>query len=130
VGKVVGNQAGTGGPDPGLRAARGEDVPVITARIVHRDAERASGEAARMGGVFDPAQQVWQFRATSTFERRGGVMQLRSAGLLALEMRYGNQLEAIWIDFDSGRRVMQWRPVGDRTRLTLQRASSRAPRIE
>jgi len=44
-------------------------------------------------------------------------------------MRYGDQLEAIWIDFDSGRRVMQWRPVGDRTRLTLQKTSSRAPRI-
>jgi hypothetical protein len=79
--------------------------------------------------VFDPAQQVWRFRATSTFELRGGVMQLRSAGLLPLEMRYGDQLEAIWIDFDFGRRVMQWRPVGDRTRRTLRQASSGGPGI-
>lgn len=122
--KVVGNRAGVE-----FHGAHGEDVPVISARVLHRDAERASREAARLGGVFDQSQQVWLFQATSTFELRGGVMQLRSAGLLPLEMRYGNQLEAIWIDFDSGRRVMQWRPVGDRTRLTLRKVSSRSPRI-
>ena len=111
----------------GHHAPRGDEVPIITARVVHRESERASREAARLGGVFDPTQQVWVFRATSTFELRGGVMQLRSAGLLPLEMRYGNQLEAIWIDFDSGRRVMQWRPVGDRTRRTLRQSSWGGP---
>ena len=80
-----------------------------------------------MGGVFDRAKQVWVFRATSTFELNGGVRQLRFAGLLPLEMRYGDQVEAIWIDYDFGRRVMQWRPVGDRTRLTLRRVSSPPP---
>jgi hypothetical protein len=105
-------------------------VPVITAKVIHRDVERASREAARLGGEFDPGQHVWMFRATPTFELRGGVMQLRFAGLLPLEMRYGNQVEAIWIDYDFGRRVMQWRPVGDRTRLTLRRVSAQVPRTE
>ena len=127
--RIVGNRAGGEGGAAESQPDAAEEVPVITARVIHHDADRASREAARLGGVFDAAQQVWQFNATSTFELRGGVMQLRSAGLLPLEMRYGDQLEAIWIDFDSGRRVMQWRPVGDRTRLTLQKTSSRAPRI-
>jgi hypothetical protein len=128
VGDFAGKRADIGNQAAEFKAAGPhEDVPVITARVLHRDVDRASREAARLGGVFDPVQQVWLFRATSTFELRGGVMQLRSAGLLPLEMRYGNQLEAIWIDFDSGRRVMQWRPVGDRTRLTLRKGSSRSP---
>jgi hypothetical protein len=105
-------------------------VPVITAKVIHRDVDRASREAARLGGVFDPSQQVWLFRASSTFELSGGVMQLRFAGLLPLEMRYGNQVEAIWIDYDFGRRVMQWRPVGDRTRLTLRKVASQIPQTE
>jgi hypothetical protein len=84
-------------------------------------------EARMLGGVYDEAQRLWVFRATSTFELRGGVMRLRSAGLLPLEMRYGDQLEAIWIEFDFGRRVMQWRPVGDRTRLTLRKSSWQGP---
>src|SRR5438309_7426284 len=109
------------------QASRQEDVPVITAKIVHRDAEMASREATMLGGVYDEAQQVWVFRATSAFELRGGVMRLRSAGLLPLEMRYGDQLDAIWIEFDFGRRVMQWRPVGDRTRLTLRKGSWPGP---
>jgi hypothetical protein len=112
-----------------LRSSGDQDVPVITAKVVHRDAERASLEAVQLGGVFDQVQGVWVFRATSTFELRGGVMRLRSAGLLPLEMRYGDQLEAIWIEFDFGRRVMQWRPVGDRTRLTLRKVSSQDPPI-
>jgi hypothetical protein len=99
-------------------------VRVISAKVVHRDVEKASREAARLGGVFDPDQQVWLFRATPTFELRGGVMELRFAGLLPLEMRYANQVEAIWIDYDFGRRVMQWRPLGDRTRLTLRKVAS------
>jgi len=94
-------------------AARGE-VAVITARVVHRDAMRACREAARLGGVFDPVSSVWQFRATSAFELQGGVQELRFAGLLPLEMRYRDQLAAVWVDFDFGRRVMQWRPVGGR----------------
>jgi hypothetical protein len=113
-----------------VRVAHGEDVPVITAKVIHRDVDRASREAARLGGVFDPSQQVWLFRASSTFELSGGVMQLRFAGLLPLEMRYGNQVEAIWIDYDFGRRVMQWRPVGDRTRLTLRKVASQIPQTE
>ena len=91
----AGNRADTGTRAANVRASREEDVPVITAKVVHRDAERASMEAAQLGGVFDQAQGVWVFRATSTFELRGGVMRLRSAGLLPLEMRYGDQLEAI-----------------------------------
>jgi len=110
-----------------LQASGEQDVPVITAKVVHRDAEKASMEARMLGGVYDEAQHVWVFRATSTFELRGGVMRLRSAGLLPLEMRYGDQLEAIWIEFDFGRRVMQWRPVGDRTRLTLRKGSWQGP---
>jgi hypothetical protein len=95
------------------RSAR-DEVAVITARVVHRDAERAAREAARLGGVFDPVSCVWQFRATSAFELQGGVQDLRFAGILPLEMRYRDQLAAVWVDFDCGRRVMQWRPIGAR----------------
>jgi hypothetical protein len=100
---------------------RREEAPVVTARILHRDAEKAAREARRLGGVFDPVEQVWLFRATSAFELRGGAMELRLAGLLPLEMRYGDEVAAIWVDFDFGRRVMQWRPIGNATRRRLVR---------
>jgi hypothetical protein len=128
VADFAGNRPDTRSRTRDLQASQKEDVPVITAKVVHRDAEKASREATLLGGVYDEAQQIWVFRATSTFELRGGVMRLRSAGLLPLEMRYGDQLEAIWIEFDFGRRVMQWRPVGDRTRLTLRKTSWQGPR--
>src|SRR5438309_9419843 len=115
---LAGEHANVGSRPTRVRVSAPGDVPVITAKVIHRDAEKGSREAAKMGGVFDPAKQVWVFRATSTFESKGGVMQLRFAGLLPLEMRYGGQVEAIWIDYDFGRRVMQLRPVGDQTRLT------------
>jgi hypothetical protein len=111
---IIGGRLDTVIPTAERRSARGE-VAVITARVVHRDAQRAAREAARLGGVFDPISCVWQFRATSAFELQGGVQELRFSGLLPLEMRYRDQLAAVWVDFDFGRRVMQWRPIGART---------------
>lgn len=108
---TIGGRLDAVAPTAEGRRVRGE-VAVITARVVHRDAERASRHAARLGGVFDPVSSLWQFRATSAFELQGGVQELRFAGLLPLEMRYHDQLAAVWVDFDFGRRVMQWRPIG------------------
>jgi hypothetical protein len=109
------------GPAAKFELRHREEAPVITARILHRDANKAAREARRLGGVFDPVEQVWLFRATSAFELRGGAMELRLAGLLPLEMRYGDEVAAIWCDFDFGRRVMQWRPIGNATRRRLVR---------
>jgi hypothetical protein len=64
-----------------------------------------------MGGEWDPDKRIWSFPATSDFELRGGVMRLRVAGFLPLELVSGDRLEAIWVDYEAGRRVMSWRPV-------------------
>ena len=87
-------------------------VPVIRARVLPgRKEGDAPHEAALMGGEWHPDERIWSFPATSAFELRGGVMRLRLAGFLPLELVYGDRLEAIWVDYEAGTRVMSWRPV-------------------
>lgn len=64
-----------------------------------------------MGGQYDTENDIWRFRASTTFELKGGVMRLRAAGLLPLELWDDGGVEAVWVDYDLGDRIMQWRPV-------------------
>lgn len=88
------------------------DVPIIKARVIRGSkAPMALRQAELMGGVLDPGENIWSFRATRTFELKGGVMRLRRSGLLPLELWSHGRLEATWVDYEWAERVMQWRPL-------------------
>jgi hypothetical protein len=90
----------------------GDDAPVIKARVIRGSkAPLAARQAELMGGVFDAGERVWSFRMTSIFELKGGVRRLRRSGLLPLEMWADGRPEAVWVDYDWGERVMEWRPL-------------------
>lgn len=108
-----GDDARLAGPATALRDGPGGDqVSVIKARVIRGSkAPLAARQAELMGGVFDPGERIWSFRMTSIFELKGGVRRLRRSGLLPLEMWADGRPEAVWVDYDWGERVMEWRPL-------------------
>jgi hypothetical protein len=87
----------------------------MTARVLQgRKARYAQHQAVLMGGEYDETEEIWHFRMTPVFERKGGVIRLRAAGLLPLERWSGARVEAVWVDHDclTLEPIMSWRPTG------------------
>lgn len=82
--------------------------PVITARVIPGfGPTRAAHEARALGG--QSGGEVWSFPVTDGFKRDGGVMRLRRAGLMPLELWRAGILLGVWVDYERGAPVMQWR---------------------
>ena len=81
---------------------------VITAQVISGfGSMRAVHEARALGGR-ESDDGVWTFPVTPAFKRDGGVMRLRRAGLMPLELWREGTLLAVWVDYEQGLPVMQW----------------------
>lgn len=85
---------------------------VVTARVIPGfGSARAVHEARALGGR-ESDGDMWSFPVTPAFKRDGGVMRLRRAGLMPLELWRDGTLLAVWVDYEDELPVMRWRGSG------------------